>query len=390
VSERVGLTACGRRPIETPHGAFEASVLRETASGTPALVLSRGDPSGSAPLLARVHSSCITSESYGACDCDCALQLEAALGEIAREGRGVLFYLMQEGRGAGFAAKARDRMLVQASRHRMTTYDAFARMGLARDLRRYDAVREASERLSLRAPLVVLTNNPEKLAALEAAGVRIAASRSVGGAPHPWNRHYLASKSRSGHRLPATDGPHAELPGRVEPIEPRAARGAPSWLELASYLLPIGDDAGAAPTWFRLHLYATRGADREQVLLSHPVHGAARGETLVRVQHERLLDRVASRALAGAPSSWREARRAIVTHGSGLALFAPTRMPWDDAAPEPDPRALELVARHLAGRPARPLVASDGPGERDGAWLAAGLARLGVACLPPRRLERAA
>ena len=58
--------------------------------------------SGPAPVLARVHSSCVTSETFGACDCDCAQQLDGALARIAKVGRGVVFYLLQEGRGAGF------------------------------------------------------------------------------------------------------------------------------------------------------------------------------------------------------------------------------------------------------------------------------------------------
>src|SRR6185436_1559805 len=105
-----------------------------------------------APLLARVHSSCVTSEAYGACDCDCAEQLAASLAEIAGAGRGVLFYLMQEGRGAGFAAKARDRMLVQTSRHRLTTFEAYARMGLDHDCRRYEEVGDLCRLLGVRAP----------------------------------------------------------------------------------------------------------------------------------------------------------------------------------------------------------------------------------------------
>jgi len=83
----------------------------------PVLAVARGDLRAPEPLLARVHSSCVTSESYGSRDCDCAEQLDAALAHVARAGRGVVFYLMQEGRGAGFTAKARDRMIVQASRN---------------------------------------------------------------------------------------------------------------------------------------------------------------------------------------------------------------------------------------------------------------------------------
>src|SRR4029453_15909931 len=105
-----------------------------------ALAVAMGDLTGAAPLLARIHSSCITSESYGGGDCDCVQQLDTALERIARAGRGVVFYLMQEGRGAGFLAKARDRMIVQASGNRLTTFEAYAQMGIEKDQRRYDEV----------------------------------------------------------------------------------------------------------------------------------------------------------------------------------------------------------------------------------------------------------
>ena len=125
-----------RDRLDSPHGAFEVFFFHGVEQGRVAMALVLGDPGGSDPLLARVHSSCVTSESLMALDCDCAEQLDGALAEIGRVGRGVLFYLMQEGRGAGLSAKARDRMIVQASRHRLTTFDAYAEMGLPPDLRR--------------------------------------------------------------------------------------------------------------------------------------------------------------------------------------------------------------------------------------------------------------
>jgi len=388
VSATPALVAQGRHRLETAHGPFEARVFRDAAGGTPCFALARGELAGSVPLVARVHSSCITSESFGACDCDCALQLDAALAEIAREGRGVVFYLLQEGRGAGIAAKARDRMLVQASRGRLTTYEAYARMGLAHDLRRYESVRAACEALGIAAPLALLTNNPEKIAGLAAAGVRIFDARALSRAPHAWNRHYLASKSRSGHRLGATAGPEAELPEAVEPFDPRPAAGAPSWLELSAYLLPVwADDARRSADWLRFHLYAPRAGGAEQVLLEHPVGAPPTGDVLVRVQRERLLERVAQKAPRGERAAWRAARRAILGHGAGLVLFAPTRMPWEEGEPALDDALLELVARHLRGRAARPLVAADAQGARDAAWLAAGLSRLGVAVAATRTLE---
>jgi 3,4-dihydroxy 2-butanone 4-phosphate synthase/GTP cyclohydrolase II len=72
-----------------------------------------GDLKGNDPLYIRMHSSCITSECLRSTDCDCVEQLEGALQKISQKGSGILFYLMQEGRGSGYVAKSRDRMLVQ-------------------------------------------------------------------------------------------------------------------------------------------------------------------------------------------------------------------------------------------------------------------------------------
>src|SRR5262249_49235355 len=158
------------------------------------LAVARGDLASPAPLLARVHSSCVTSEAFAACDCDCAEQLDGALGTIAARGRGVIFYLMQEGRGAGFALKARDRMMVQASRDAVTTFEAFERMGLHKDQRRYEEVASVIQILGITSPLELLTNNPDKVAAMERQGIAIARVLSIRHRPSPYNLHYLAAK----------------------------------------------------------------------------------------------------------------------------------------------------------------------------------------------------
>ncbi|HEX2485571.1 MAG TPA: GTP cyclohydrolase II, partial [Myxococcota bacterium] len=236
----------GEDRLEAAGARFAVHRFRSLRSGDPALALVCGDPRGGAPLLARVHSSCVTSEAYGACDCDCAGQLQAALAEIARAGRGVLFYLFQEGRGAGLAAKALDRMLVQASGERVTTFEAYAALGLARDQRRYEAVAFMAHLLGLEAPLVLLTHNPEKADALRDAGVAIAAVRPLAAQGSPWNRHYLAAKRSSGHAL-ADPGPEAAAatPAPLAPVEPGPADAGGRFVRVAHYHLP-GARPGAA------------------------------------------------------------------------------------------------------------------------------------------------
>src|SRR6185369_16928013 len=95
----------GARPLSTRHGEFVVHIAQNLATGAVAFAVTLGDVGSPETLLARVHSSCVTSETFGGCDCDCVEQLDAALAQIASAGRGVVFYLLQEGRGAGLVAK---------------------------------------------------------------------------------------------------------------------------------------------------------------------------------------------------------------------------------------------------------------------------------------------
>jgi 3,4-dihydroxy 2-butanone 4-phosphate synthase/GTP cyclohydrolase II len=344
------LLALDVRRLDTIHGQFRAHRFHNLTTGQPALAVAIGRLGGHPPLLARIHSSCVTSEVYGACDCDCAEQLDAALAAIARAGRGVLFYLTQEGRGAGFAAKARDRMLVQASRNRLTTFEAYDRLGLGHDQRRYDEVAAACRLLGVTAPLRVLTNNPEKLDALRAAGVSVAGVHPVAVGASPFSVHYLAAKSRSGHLLSAGRGAAAALPERVVPLRPRPVRGLPGFLELASYLLPL---RAPSPAWFRLHLYLDVAARRERVVLTHGLRRRRSEPPLVHVQRDAILERFPLRRPALA-RQWVRARAAIVRHGAGCVLFVPD-------GETPDAATLGLLRRHLPGRRAGWLGAVDDP-----------------------------
>ena len=358
------LLAVGAAPLPTVHGDFVAHHFHDLANGQPVLAVTIGALGGTEPVLARVHSSCITSEAYGGCDCDCAEQLDAALAHVASAGRGIVFYLAQEGRGFGFSAKARDRMLVQASRQRLTTFDAYAEMGLARDGRRYDQVASACRLLGIAAPLRMITNNPEKLATLAAAGVRLDGTVTLAATTSPFNHHYLAAKSDSGHTLGRTGNvAAAELPEAVEAFTPHLVPGAPRFLRVASYLLPVRLRELA---WFRLHLYFDREAGAERVVLTH----GRTAEPLVRVQPEDVLERFPLR-VPGGKRRWRAAAQAIVDHGGGCALFV-------HGATEADPAALDLVSRHVDGARARPVV--DGTGAPA---LVAAFAARGIAASPP-------
>ncbi len=387
----------GARPLATRHGDFTLHVGHDLTRRTYMMVLARGDVASPAPLLARVHSSCVTSEAYGGCDCDCSEQLDAALAAIAAVGRGAVFYLDQEGRGAGFAAKVRDRMLVQASGGRLGTFEAYAQMGLAADLRAYDAVAAARTLLGITAPLTLLTNNPDKQGALVAAGVPLAGTTPLELAASPFNRHYLAAKAEAGHRLTKlAGGREAEPPEPVEIVEPHALEGAPHLVHLGTYWLPVrGDDRGRpAPHWFRLHAYADLASGHERVALTYGDPAAA--VPLVRVQREALLERFSGPEPGVEKRRWAASIAAFAAAGAGVAVMVaddgasalPAR-PWAARGADGDEATtLALLAVHLAGRAGVPLL--DGPEPTvSEATRGEALAGLGIALAAPRSLTAA-
>jgi GTP cyclohydrolase II len=367
------LVVVAERRLATVHGDFRAHVFRNLATRSFVLGVARGELGGPEPVLARVHSSCVTSETFGACDCDCAQQLDAALARVAEAGRGVVFYLLQEGRGAGFVAKARDRMIVQASRERMTTFEAYERLGLGRDYRRYGDVASALVLLGIEAPLELMTNNPEKLAALALEHVPIRGTVPIRHQASPWNVHYLAAKSRSGHALAEPDAATrpAELPGPVTYFDPVALPETPRFVHVAGYFLPIAArEPQAAPHWFRLDAYHDLRLGLERVVLTYSAKPDA--TPLVGVQREALLERFPLRASGAFRARWRASVERIVSHGAGVVLFLPlsgseAELEAGDAANTDalDPESAALVLRHLPSRVACPLHPAAGPSPDD-------------------------
>jgi GTP cyclohydrolase II len=323
------IRTCQIAPLATRFGTFALHRFAAAEGGEPALALTRGELAGSAPILARVHSSCLTSEFLGGLDCDCAEQLANALATIAAAGRGVLVYLMQEGRGAGLLAKARDRMMVQSHGERITTFEAFERMGLPRDRRSYHAVAELLPRLGVAAPLRLLTHNPEKRARLEAVGVRIHECVGLPPADSPWNAHYLAAKAQDGHALAPPEARGARLPERVAWFEPHPVAELPRFVRAARYLLPVPEG------WLRAGVYWDRAAGSERLVLA-PLTGAA-GPRLVQAQ--ALVDRLPLLPAGETQAAWREAAAALVAEGRGRALLL-----GPDERKAPDAETLRLLA----------------------------------------------
>jgi GTP cyclohydrolase II len=309
--------------VRTRYGPFTLHRLAAPGSQA-ALALVHGDVTGSELLLARVHSSCMTSEFLGGLDCDCAEQLASALATIAAAGRGVLLYLMQEGRGSGLLAKARDRMMVQAHAERITTFEAFERMGLPRDRRSYEAVPGILTRLGVAAPLRLLTHNPEKRARLAAAGVRVAESVGLPPAHSPWNAHYLAAKARQGHALALSAAPGARLPERVRWFEPHALPALPRFVHAASWLLPVPEG------WLRATVYQDLASGRERLVLA-PLAASTGPTPPALVREQALVDRLPLEPAGPTQLAWREAARALATGAAGRVLVLD---PDEPAAPD--------------------------------------------------------
>jgi GTP cyclohydrolase II len=175
------------------------------------MAIVRGDVAGGTSVLCRVHSECWTSEVLGSLKCDCREQLDRALEKVAAEGTGVVVYLRQEGRGIGLGNKIRAYDLQNRG---ADTVEANLRLGFEADARSYDIAAEILNDLGVKS-VRLLTNNPLKIAGLEAAGVKVSdrISHWVGENQH--NAGYLAVKRRKmGH--------HADVPVRLRAL--RAGR----------------------------------------------------------------------------------------------------------------------------------------------------------------------
>jgi GTP cyclohydrolase II len=190
----MSLTRYAESRLPTANGEFRIVVYR-TAGAEEHVAMVLGDVTGE-DVLTRVHSSCFTGEVLGSQRCDCRVQLDAALEKIGAEGRGVLVYLVQEGRGIGLGNKIRAYAL-QDQGH--DTVDANLQLGFAADDRSYDLAAGMLADLGV-SSVRLMTNNPGKIAGLEAAGVRVSAHEPHWVAATEHAADYLAvKKTKMGH-----------------------------------------------------------------------------------------------------------------------------------------------------------------------------------------------
>jgi len=186
--------------LPTDHGDFRIVVYRDGADEHVAMV--HGNVAGQSDVLARVHSECLTGESFGSLRCDCRAQLDLAFERITDEGLGVVVYLRQEGRGIGLGNKIRAYALQDRGED---TVSANVSLGFAADQREYAIAAAILQDLGVRS-VRLLTNNPEKVEGLRAHGVDVSArvSHWVGESSH--NKTYLEVKrARMGHFDDASD-----------------------------------------------------------------------------------------------------------------------------------------------------------------------------------------
>jgi GTP cyclohydrolase II len=149
------------------------------------------------PLPVRIHSACLTGDLFGSLRCDCGEQLHGSLSVFAARGGGVLVYLAQEGRGIGFGNKLRAYLLQEEG---LDTVQADGVLGFGADERRYDAAIQILRHLGI-GRVELLTNNPEKVRAVQEAGIEVAGRLPLYGRVNPHNLRYVTSKVRAGHWL---------------------------------------------------------------------------------------------------------------------------------------------------------------------------------------------
>ncbi|MBQ4672749.1 GTP cyclohydrolase II [Aeromonas dhakensis] len=185
------VTLVAKSKLPTPWGTFTLVGFQETSTGKDHAALVMGDITGDEPVLGRIHSECLTGDALFSLRCDCGFQLQAALENIAKAGRGVLLYVRQEGRGIGLLNKIRAYHLQDQG---ADTVEANVALGFAADMRDYTICADMLKQLEVKS-LKLMTNNPRKMKAMESFGIPVAERVPLQEGRNPHNEFYLSTKA---------------------------------------------------------------------------------------------------------------------------------------------------------------------------------------------------
>lgn len=187
-----------RVEMPTRYGNFKLAAFKEKLNGGEHLALIKGTWQKDEPILTRVHSSCFTGDILGSFRCDCGEQLHAAMQMVEREGKGVILYMNQEGRGIGLVNKLKAYKLQEEG---MDTVEANLRLGFGMDERDYGTGAQILRQIGA-TKLKLMTNNPRKRAGLKGYGIDIVDIVPIEIAPNPHNENYLKTKrDKLGHKI---------------------------------------------------------------------------------------------------------------------------------------------------------------------------------------------
>jgi GTP cyclohydrolase II len=185
------ISLVAKSKLPTPWGTFTLVGFQETGTGKDHAALVMGDITTDEPVLGRIHSECLTGDALFSLRCDCGFQLQAAMQNIAKAGRGVLLYVRQEGRGIGLLNKIRAYHLQDQG---ADTVEANVALGFAADMRDYTICADMLKALEVKS-LRLMTNNPRKLKAMESFGIPVAERVPLQEGRNPHNEFYLSTKA---------------------------------------------------------------------------------------------------------------------------------------------------------------------------------------------------